>query len=88
MASGYARSRRKARGEYTSAASGQQLQVAVGVVELLKLGIKQRGETSVCFSVVGGFVEMHNFERWWKAFLDRYEFNGLMFLELGHAQTT
>ncbi|MEG1906927.1 MAG: hypothetical protein RR842_08795 [Gordonibacter sp.] len=54
----------------------------------MKLGIKQRGETSVCFSVVGGFVEMHNFERWWKAFRDRYEFNGLMFLELGHAQTT
>lgn len=57
-------------------------------VELLKLGIKQSEGTPVCCSVVGGFVEMHNFERWWKAFRERYGFNGLMFHELRHTQAT
>lgn len=55
-------------------------------VELLKLGIRQGEETSVCCSAVGGFVEMHNFECWWKAFRERYGFDGLMFHELRHTQ--
>ena len=57
-------------------------------VELLKIGIRQGDDTPVCCSVKGGFAEMHNFERWWGAFRERYGFEGLKFHELRHTQAT
>ena len=57
-------------------------------VELLKLGIRQGDDTPVCISTRGGYVEMHNFERWWKAFRERCGFDGLKFHELRHTQAT
>lgn len=57
-------------------------------VELLKIGIKQSGETPVCCSAKGGFAEMHNFVRWWGEFRERCGFDGLKFHELRHTQAT
>lgn len=57
-------------------------------IELLKLGIRQCGDTPVCCSAVGGFVEVHNFVRWWQTFRDHYGFGGLKYHELRHTQAT
>lgn len=57
-------------------------------VELSKMGIRQCGETPVCCSEKGGFIDLHNFERWWRQFRARCGFDGLRFHELRHTQAT
>lgn len=56
--------------------------------QLLKLGIKQCGETPVCCSETGGLAGLHNFERWWRAFRAKNGFPDLKFHELRHTQAT
>lgn len=57
-------------------------------VELLKIGIKQDDTTPVCCSEKGGFVDLHNYGRWWRRFRDRNGFGSLKFHELRHTQAT
>lgn len=56
--------------------------------ELMKLGIKQGSETPVCCSEKGGFIDLHNFERWWRKFREECGFADLKFHELRHTQAT
>lgn len=57
-------------------------------VELLKVGIKLGDSTPVCCSERGGFIDLHNFERWWRAFRNENGFTDLRFHELRHTQAT
>lgn len=56
--------------------------------ELSRIGLLQDPDTPVCCSCSGGFMNLHNFERWWKGFRDARGFNGLRFHELRHTQAT
>lgn len=56
--------------------------------ELARLGMEQDAETPVCCSCTGGYMDLHNFERWWKGFRDAHGFEGLRFHELRHTQAT
>lgn len=56
--------------------------------ELAKFGIRQTPETPVCCSTTGGFINISNFERWWRSFRDGNGFEGLRFHELRHTQAT
>lgn len=56
--------------------------------ELAKFGIRQTPETPVCCSATGGFINISNFERWWRSFRDGNGFEGLRFHELRHTQAT
>ena len=56
--------------------------------ELIKLGIKQNDETPVCCNEKGGFMNLSNFERWWREFRTNAGFEGLRFHELRHTQAT
>ena len=56
--------------------------------ELAKLAMKPDGDTPVCCSERGEWVDMANFERWWRAFRDKAGFAGLRFHELRHTQAT
>ena len=56
--------------------------------ELIKLGIKQNDETPVCCNEKGGFMNLSNFERWWRGFRKEAGFEGLRFHELRHTQAT
>lgn len=57
-------------------------------VELLKVGLKLGDSTPVCCSEKGGFIDLHNFERWWRAFRNENGFTDLRFHELRHTQAT
>lgn len=57
-------------------------------IELLKLGIKQGDKTPVSCGCTGGFVELHNFARWWSVFRKDIGFPDLKFHELRHTQAT
>lgn len=57
-------------------------------LELLKLGIKQNDSTPVCCSDKGGYMNLANFERWWRIFRNKYGFDDLKFHELRHTQAT
>lgn len=56
--------------------------------ELAKFGIRQTPETPVCCSTTGGFINISNFERWWRSFRDGNGFEGLRFHELRHTRAT
>lgn len=56
--------------------------------ELLKIGIKQNADTPVCCSDVGGWYQLNNFERWWRAWRANNGFPALKFHELRHTQAT
>lgn len=56
--------------------------------QLLKIGVRQTGETPVCSSRIGGFNNLHNFESWWRSFRKEAGFPDLKFHELRHTQAT
>ena len=56
--------------------------------ELRKLYVKQDAASPVCCSEVGGRIDLHNFERWWRRFRKELGFEGLKFHELRHTQAT
>ncbi len=56
--------------------------------ELLKIGIKQNDNTPVCCNEKGSFIDLNNFERWWRNFRKENDFEGLRFHELRHTQAT
>lgn len=56
--------------------------------ELAKLAIKLGDATPVCCSERGEWVNLANFERWWRSFRKEADFNGLRFHELRHSQAT
>lgn len=47
--------------------------------ELAKFGVRQTGETPVCCSNTGGYVNACNFEHWWSRFRKANGFEGLRF---------
>lgn len=57
-------------------------------LELSKLGIRQTEETPVCCSETGGFLDLHNVERWWRRFRVEAGFPSLKLHELRHTQAT
>ena len=57
-------------------------------LELLKVGLKLGDSTPVCCSEKGGFIDLHNFERWWRTFRNENGFMELKFHELRHTQAT
>lgn len=57
-------------------------------VELLKIGITQCDATPVYCSEKGAFIDLHNFERWWRGFREQCGFSCLKFHELRHTQAT
>ncbi|MBQ9059215.1 MAG: site-specific integrase [Atopobiaceae bacterium] len=56
--------------------------------ELAKLTIKLGDATPVCCSERGEWVNLANFERWWRSFREEAGFDGLRFHELRHSQAT
>lgn len=57
--------------------------------ELLEtIGIEQCDTTPVCCSDIGGYIDLSNFERFWRSFKKEYSFEGLRFHELRHTQAT
>lgn len=56
--------------------------------ELAKFGVRQDGDTPVCCSSTGGYLNSSNFERWWRGFRAENGFEGLRFHELRHTQAT
>lgn len=55
---------------------------------LSMIGLDQTDETPVFCSNVGGWFDLHNFERWWREFRRENGFEGLKFHELRHTQAT
>lgn len=56
--------------------------------ELAKLAIKLGDATPVCCSERGEWVNLSNFERWWRGFRTQAGFPELRFHELRHSQAT
>ena len=52
------------------------------------IGIKQTAQTPVFCSNVGGNIDLHNFERWWRTWRTENGFPTLKFHELRHTQAT
>lgn len=55
---------------------------------LSQLDLKQKAETPVCCTDVGGLYDPTNFERWWHSFREEHGFPTLKFHELRHTQAT
>ena len=55
---------------------------------MAKLCIKLDGATPVCCSERGEWVNLANFERWWRGFRKQVGFDELRFHELRHSQAT
>lgn len=53
-----------------------------------KIGIAASEQTPVCCSNACGFVNLSNFETWWRKWADSKGFDGLKFHELRHTQAT
>lgn len=53
-----------------------------------KIGISTSEQTPVCCSNVCGFINVSNFESWWRKWADAQGFGGLKFHELRHTQAT
>lgn len=56
--------------------------------ELAKIGAGRSAETPVCCSNVGGYLDSHNFENWWRRWRNENAFPTLRFHELRHTQAT
>lgn len=52
------------------------------------IGMKQTAQTPVFCSNVGGNIDLHNFERWWRTWRTESGFPTLKFHELRHTQAT
>lgn len=55
---------------------------------LEEVGLEQDEHTPVCCSDKGTYMDLPNFERFWRAFKSKYGFVGLRFHELRHTQAT
>lgn len=56
--------------------------------QFIKVGVAVNDETPVCCSNSCGFVNVSNFEGWWREWADSQGFDGLKFHELRHTQAT
>ncbi|WP_418253044.1 tyrosine-type recombinase/integrase [Gordonibacter urolithinfaciens] len=57
-------------------------------IELAKIGVVQDKATPICCSCTGGFIELHNFTRWWQRFRTAHGFADVKLHELRHTQAT
>lgn len=57
-------------------------------IMLSRFDVEQTGLTPICCSNVGGFVNLSNFEHWWKSFRAEIGFEDLRYHELRHTQAT
>lgn len=65
-------------------ASWKKLQID----RLNTLGIELGANSPVCCSDKGGYIDLPNFEWFWRKFKTKYDFEGLRFHELRHTQAT
>lgn len=56
--------------------------------ELNKFGIELGAHSPVCCNDKGGYIDLPNFERFWRKFKKDNDFEGLRFHELRHTQAT
>ncbi len=56
--------------------------------QLRKIRVRQDADSFVCCSEKGGYIDLHNFERWWRQWRKENAFEGLRFHELRHTQAT